>query len=175
MSGGLIHIYTGDGKGKTTAALGLSLRAAGHGLRVVIVQFLKGRDTGEIHALEQLPNVTVLRLKESLGFFSSVSEDIKLTMIQMHDELLSEAKRLAEEGLCDVLVLDEICAAYRYGALDKAIADEIVLNKPPELELVLTGRDAPEHWMEAADYVSEVVMRRHPYKRGIAARKGIEF
>ena len=175
MSGGLIHIYTGDGKGKTTAALGLSLRAAGHGLRVVIVQFLKGRDTGEIHALEQIPDVTVLRFKESLGFFSSASDDKRHAMMQIHDELLAEAKRLTDESLCDILVLDEICAAYRYGALDKSLADEIVLNKSPELELVLTGRDAPEHWVAIADYVSEVVMRRHPHKRGIAARRGIEF
>jgi len=175
MSGGLRHLYTGDGKGKTTAALGLALRAAGCGLRVVLVQFLKGRDTGELHALDQLPNVSILRLHRDFGFVHTASEQDKQAMMQLHNEMLAEARRLVLEGLCDLLILDEICAAYQHGVLDMAMADELVLRKPQAMELVLTGRNAPVSWVDAADYVTEMVMRKHPYTRGIAARRGIEF
>ena len=86
-----------------------------------------------------------------------------------------EAYRLANEEICDLLVLDEICAAYNNGALDTALADKLILNKPYGLELVLTGRNAPPHFMDAADYVTEFIKHKHPYDAGVAAREGIEF
>jgi len=175
MKRGLIHVYTGDGKGKTTAALGLILRASGYGMRVVLAQFLKGRDTGEIHALENLRNVTVLRCTQVLGFYASSSETDKAEMKRQNNANLVEAFRLADEGLCDLLVLDEICVAYSNGSLDKALADKLILNKPFALELVLTGRNAPPHFMELADYFTEFVKRKHPYDNGIAAREWVEF
>ena len=175
MRQGLIHIYTGDGKGKTTAALGLLLRASGRGMRTVLIQFLKGRDTGELYAADNLPNVTVLRYTQDFGFFAHASEQGKMDMTLQNNASLVEAHRMAIEGHCDLMVLDEICAAYNNGALDTALADQLILNKPYGLELILTGRSAPPHFMEAAHYVTEFVKRKHPYDFGIAAREGIEF
>ena len=172
---GLIHLYTGDGKGKTTAALGLLLRAYGRGRRVVLAQFLKGRDTGELHALEKLPDVTVLRHTGDFGFYKSASEQNKSEIRRRNDAILTEAMRLVNDGLCDLLVLDEICAAYNHGAVDTVLVDRLILHKPTGLELVLTGRNAPPKFMAAADYVTELVKRKHPYDSGIAAREGIEF
>jgi cob(I)alamin adenosyltransferase len=172
---GLIHLYTGDGKGKTTAALGLLLRAVGHGMRVVLVQLLKGRDTGELHALQHLPGVTVLRHTREFGFFKSAGERDKAEIIRQNNANVSEASRLVHEGLCDLLILDEICAAYQNEALDTALADKLIFEKPACLELVLTGRNAPPRFAEAADYLTEFVKRKHPYDGGIMAREGIEF
>ena len=175
MRQGLIHLYTGDGKGKTTAALGLLLRAHGCGLKTVLVQLLKGRDSGELHALEKLPGVTVLRYTQELGFYKSASEKNREEMNRQNSANLREASRMANEGLCDLLVLDEICAAYNNGAVETELADKLIISKPAGLELVLTGRGAPPHFVEAADYVTEFVKRRHPYDKGIAAREGVEF
>ena len=175
MKQGLIHLYTGDGKGKTTAALGLLLRANGRGMRTVLVQFLKGHDTGELHVLNSLPGVTVLRYTHEFGFYKSASEQDKSEMIKNNNANFAEAYRLADKGLCDLLVLDEICAAYNNGAIDTALANKLILNKPYGLELVLTGRNAPQHFIDAADYVTEFGKRKHPYDNGIAAREGIEF
>ena len=172
---GLIHLYTGDGKGKTTAALGLMMRAYGHGLCAVLVQFLKGRDTGELRALAQLPGVIVLRHTRDFGFYKFASDSDKAEIRRQNNANLTEAARLAAEGECDLLVLDEICAAYNNGAFDRVLADRLVLSKPPGLELVLTGREAPKHYYTAADYVTEFVSRKHPYDCGVDAREGIEY
>jgi cob(I)alamin adenosyltransferase len=174
MARGLIHLYTGDGKGKTTAALGLILRARGRGMRTVLVQLLKGSDTGELAPLRQL-GVTILRNDRDFGFYHTATEVDKSEMYRQNTANLAEAVRLAEACLCDLLVLDEICAAYSLGAVDVSLADKLIQHKPQGLELVLTGRDAPEHFTEVADYVTDFVSRRHPYDRGIAAREGIEY
>ena len=175
MRQGLTHVYTGDGKGKTTAALGLLLRANGRGMRTMLVQFLKGRDTGELHALDNLRNVTILRYTHDFGFYSSANEQGKIEMTRHNNANLTEACRLAYEGLCDLLVLDEICAVYNSGAIDTALANRLILNKPSGLELVLTGRNAPQHFIDAADYVTKFMKCKHPYDNGITAREGIEF
>lgn len=172
---GLIHLYTGDGKGKTTAALGLLLRAYGRGLRVVLAQFLKGRKTGELLVLEKLPGVIVLRESEDFGFYASAPAANRAAMQREDSNNLLEACRLAREGLCDLLVLDEICAAYNNETVDRATVDEFIATKPPALELVMTGRNAPEHFFEAAHYVSELCLKKHPYTLNIAAREGVEF
>jgi len=175
MRQGLIHLYTGDGKGKTTAALGLLLRACGRGIRVVLVQFLKGRDTGDLHALEILSDVTVLRHTREFGFYKSAGEQDSAEMNRQNNENLTEAYRLATEGLCDLLVPDEICPAYMRGTVDTELVNKLVLNKPDGLELVLTGRNAPQRFIDAADYGTEFVKRKHPYDSGVAAREGIAF
>ena len=175
MNQGLIHLYTGDGKGKTTAALGLLLRAHGCGMRTILVQFLKSRETGEIKALNNLGNVTILRHTREFGFFNMESEQNKAEIIDQNNKNLLEAQCLVSAGLCDLLVLDEICAAYSLNAIDTSLADNFVKNKPLSLELVLTGRDAPKCFIENADYITEFVKQRHPYDDGIAARKGIEY
>ena len=171
----LIHVYTGDGKGKTTAALGLALRASGHGLKIVLVQFLKGRDVGELHALERLDNIKVLRYSQDFGFYVSADDATREKMRTRNNENLAEACRLMDQGLCDLLILDEVCAAYQNDAVDRKMVDDLLANKPEKLEMVLTGRNAPPHFTEMADYVTEFVKHKHPYDSGIAAREGIEF
>ncbi len=149
---GLIHIYTGPGKGKTTAAVGLAVRAAGRGIPVVFVQLMKNRPTGEVEVLSRLPGVTVLRGKAGAGFSSAMTPE--------------ERARL--------LVLDEVMAALKHGLLDREPLQQLLDQRPEGTELVLTGRDAPEWLLERADYITVMEKRRHPYDRGIAARPGIE-
>ena len=173
-SGGLIHLYCGDGKGKTTAALGLAIRAMGSGFRVVFVQFLKGRPTGELSVLDGLPNVTVLRGKEGTSFSFAMTEEEKEKTRFLHTENLKKAIELAASGNCDMLVLDEAVGAYNRGLIDRPLFEEFIRNKPEKLELVLTGRN-PEQWLiDSADYVSEIGKVKHPYDRGVPARTGIE-
>lgn len=172
---GLIHIYTGDGKGKTTAAMGLALRAAGRGKRVVIVQFLKGRNSGEVYALNRIAEITLLRNKRDYGFFKFLKEEERALMASEHNANLKQALQLVESGQCDLLILDEAIAAYNLGALDKTLVDGLLCDKKEALELVLTGRDAPARFLEAADYVSHIQKIRHPFDQGVGAREGIEF
>lgn len=172
---GMIHIYTGEGKGKTTAAMGLALRAAGHGKRVLIIQFLKGRDSGEIAALAPFPAIAIRRNSKDYGFFRFLSGEEQQALTAEHDAALHYACEQACAGKCDLLILDEALAAYNLGALDRARLDELLLHKPSDLELVLTGRDAPPHMLPLADYVTELRNVKHPYDRGIGAREGIEY
>lgn len=172
---GLIHIYCGEGKGKTTAALGLALRAAGSGMRVHIVQLLKGGPTSELHSLAQIPNITVSRPDKNYGFTFKMSEEDKRRLTECHNDLLIHAEKLIVDGEIDMLIIDEFNAAYEYDLVDCEIADRIILQKPENTELVLTGRNPQEKFVRAADYVSEITPVKHPYITGIQARKGIEF
>lgn len=172
---GLLEIYCGDGKGKTTAALGLALRAAGCGLRVHIVQFLKGTETGELASLAQIPQISLVRCDKNWGFTFSMTEQDKKEITVCHNQMLQEAISMAKSGEIDVLIFDEFQAAYAHGLLDKETAKEFILKKPATLELVLTGRNPDPVFLEAADYVSEIHGVRHPYQKQIPARKGIEF
>ncbi|WP_162510751.1 cob(I)yrinic acid a,c-diamide adenosyltransferase [Treponema endosymbiont of Eucomonympha sp.] len=167
----MIHLYTGDGKGKTTAALGLALRAAGRGKRVHIVQFLKGRDTGELYSLRLLPNVAVFRHTRDYGFFCRADDAARAQMRAENDANLAAARSRP----CGLLILDEALSAYALNALDAAALDALVLGAPETPELVLTGRDAPPHLLAAADYVSEIRKIKHPFDRGTGAREGIEY
>ena len=167
----MIHLYTGEGKGKTTAAMGLAIRAAGRGRNVVIVQFLKGGDTGELVSLEHIPNIKVFRNREHYGFFRSVSEEIRSKIIQENNENL----KAALAAPYDLLVLDEVCAAYNLGALDRELVDDLIRNCPEDTELALTGRNPPQHFCDAADYISQIDKVKHPFDRGVPAREGIEF
>lgn len=185
LSQGLVQVYTGTGKGKTTAALGLALRAAGHGLRVCFVQFLKGeRDSGERRAVTRLsPNVEVHTFGASQwGDRSKAEEGTPWWDLPPSDE----DRRAAQEGLefagraiasgdYHVVVLDEILGAlgFELVALPQVMA--LIRSKPPGLELVLTGRGAPRELTDAADLVTEMKAVKHPYERGIKARKGIEY
>jgi cob(I)alamin adenosyltransferase len=167
----MIHIYTGEGKGKTTAAIGLAVRAAGRGKRVVIAQFLKGGETGELAVLTSIPNITVLRNARDYGFFHTASEETRASMTAENNANLQTALSLPSE----MLILDEVCAAYNLGAIDKAALDALVLHPGKNRELVLTGRDAPAHLRAAADYVSDIRKETHPFDTGIHAREGIEY
>ncbi|MCD8355539.1 MAG: cob(I)yrinic acid a,c-diamide adenosyltransferase [Clostridia bacterium] len=172
MEQGLIHIYCGDGKGKTTSAFGLALRCAGTGERVRIVQFLKGGETGEVTAMQRMPNVEILRAKQGTKFTFQMNETEFIQAKRDHTALLDNAFAQAE-GL-RMLVLDEIMAACTTGMVDEAHLIDLIQNKPERLELVLTGRNPSEQLLALADYITEMKKVRHPYDKGIAARKGIE-
>jgi len=167
----MIHIYTGDGKGKTTAAIGLAIRAAGRGKKVVIVQFLKGKDTGELHSLSLIPNITVIRNSEAKGFFHTVSPDIRIKITEENNDNIWKALALPY----DLIVLDEVCAAYDLEAVDRKTVDDLLCGFSSDKELVLTGRNPPQHFCGAADYISEIHSVKHPYNRGVPAREGIEY
>ena len=170
MDKGLVHLYCGDGKGKTTAAMGLALRALGQGMQVVVVQFLKNGTSGELEPLKKL-GAAVYSGQPGAKFTFQMNAEEKAQATQENNARLAEALQQP----CDLLILDEICAARNSGMVDEALAKQAVLERPQHREVVLTGRN-PEAWMvEAADYITEMQPRRHPYEQGIPARKGIEF
>lgn len=172
---GLIHIYCGDGKGKTTSALGLSLRAVGSGMRVHIVQFLKGSETSELNVLNKIENLTIQRCNKDYGFTFSMSQEDKIQLIDCHNSMLLDTEKLVLSNSIDMLILDEFNSAYNKNLLDRNIADRLVFNKPDNLELILTGRNPQDKFIKIADYVSEIIAIKHPYQKGISARKGIEY
>ncbi len=166
----MIHLYWGDGKGKTTAAMGLALRALAAGQKVAVVQFLKSAPSGEVPALETL-GAKFFRGKSAEKFVSQMDEAERSETRRVQDELLRAA--LATEP--DVLILDEACAAWGLDMVDKTLLRSAVLDAPVGREIVLTGRD-PADWMRsAADYDTQMRCHRHPYQKGVKARKGVEF
>ncbi|MGB8451799.1 MAG: cob(I)yrinic acid a,c-diamide adenosyltransferase [Anaerocolumna sp.] len=175
MNKGLIHVYCGEGKGKTTAAIGLAVRAAGSGMKVVLLQFLKGRMVSELKSLELLPGITVIRNKIDYGFYNKMTDQDKKEITKLHNENLTRALNLVKEGQCDMLILDEITAAYKYHLIDRTEVDNLIVNKKAELELILTGREPDPLFLDRADYVSEIKKIKHPYDQNITARKGIEL
>ena len=176
MKKGYTHIYYGDGKGKTSAALGLALRASGHGQKVVIVFFLKDWKCGEFHQLKLLPNITFLCGNLPGGkFVYEMSDDEKAETKIICDGLLSDALDLFRQGECELLILDEALDAYQIGVLDPKMFETLLNNKPENLELVVTGHKPDSRLLEHADYITEMAKRKHPYDEGVGARKGIEF
>ena len=167
----MIHIYCGDGKGKTTAAIGLAVRMAGYGKKVLFVQFMKSSHTGELKILAAEENIKVVRCDKHYGFFNSMNEADKENIIQSHNANLKYIESNMSDF--DMLVLDEVFSAYNYGLLDKELLCGIVDNYTGEL--VLTGRDPHEWFTERADYITEMKKVKHPYDKGITAREGIEF
>lgn len=172
---GLIHIYCGNGKGKTTAALGLAIRAAGAGYKVHIVQLLKGSETSELESLKLLPNIKTARLPKNFGFTFSMSEQDKQEITVCHNNMLISAYEQMKNHEFDMLIIDEFFAAYEKNLISKEIAEKLVFEKEKNCELILTGRNPTEKFLAAADYVSEINAVKHPYEKGISARKGIEF
>lgn len=166
----MLQIYCGNGKGKTTAALGGAVRAAGSGLHVCFAQLMKGSHTSELPALRALP-IKVQRCDRDYGFYKSMSSADKTEITACHNAILNSV--FLENY--DFIVLDEFCSAYRLGLLDTELAERLILENKDKSEVVLTGREPPEIFLENADYISEIINRRHPYDSGISARKGIEF
>ena len=166
MEQGLIHIYCGDGKGKTSAAIGLAVRAAGSGLKVLFT---------ELAILDDISQIKVLHLEKSYGFFKNLSEEKKQEVRETYLRLWRAIELEILTGRYDVLVIDEFMAAYKYDLIPKEEAIEFLEKKPKELEIVLTGRNPDEKLVELADYVSEIKKVKHPFDQGIYARKGIEY
>lgn len=173
---GLIQVYTGDGKGKTTAAIGQGIRAYGNGLKVIMVQFLKSGYTGELKVIEELgENFKLYRFEKKRDFIWNLSdaeiEEVKQEVRQGFEFV----KEVIAEGKCDVLILDEMMGVLSNGFITVDELKAELLSKKTNMEIVLTGRNVPEEIVEAADLVTEMKLIKHPFEKGIGARKGIEY
>lgn len=171
---GLIHIYCGDGKGKTTAAVGLAVRCAGRGNKVLLVQFLKSRDSGELYSLAKLPDIEVMRGKESKKFTFQMNEEEKHALLIEHNKMFEQVLAKIKNGGYSLLILDEVMGALNAKVFEMPKLIEFLRHKPENLEVVLTGRNPAPELVEIADYVSEMRKVKHPMDKGIMAREGIE-
>ena len=208
----MIQVYHGDGKGKTTAAIGLAVRFSGAGKKVLFCQFMKGNISSEIGVLQKLENLEVELIRKKFGFYKDMTEQDKEEITKCHNHILEKvlgvllnAKSAGQEpadqepaiqevadqepetqelqdqnqdGPTLLVVLDELASAYRYGLLDRGLVSKIILAASENrqiIELVITGRDPDSFFLEHADYITEMKMQRHPYEKGILARKGIEW
>nr|WP_084171006.1 cob(I)yrinic acid a,c-diamide adenosyltransferase [Desulfofalx alkaliphila] len=172
---GLVMVFTGDGKGKTTAALGTALRAWGQGMRVCVLQFIKGNwTTGEEKAIKYLNKGIELR-RFGAGFIDFNDEESVARHKKDANEGLAVARLVIESRQYQMVILDEINYAVSYGLVDKNELVDIVKNKPKDVHLILTGRNAPQEIIEIADLVTKMDAVKHPYKKGIAAQRGIEY
>ena len=172
---GCIHIYTGNGKGKTSAATGLAVRFAGTGGRVLFSQFLKDGKSGELSALETIDGIDVDVCRECFGFSFAMSEETKAQAKEAYANYLRRILKRAVDESYGLLVLDEIIATCNLGFVDQAELVTFLESKPDALEVVLTGRNPAQELVDLADYVSEIRKVKHPYDQGILARQGIEF
>lgn len=173
----MIQIYCGDGKGKTTAAVGLAVRAAGHQIPVFFVQFMKNEYSGEIYVLKNLPMIEVHHAKRFYGFTKNMNQEQKEEMKKQYQNLLKqtwEAMRQAGDQK-NVVILDEVIHACNQKLLDEKELYRIISECPKNTEIILTGRNPSQALLERADYISEIKKVKHPYDRGISARKGIEL
>lgn len=170
---GLIQVFTGDGKGKTTAALGEALRACGHGFRVLIVQFMKGDiKYGEITSAPHVPNLEIRQF--GLPTFVKKGEPSEADL-RLARKGFAFARRAIEEATHDMVILDELNVAIDYGliAIDDVL--ELLRERPPGIEIIITGRYAPKEIIDIADLVSNIEEVKHPYQKGIIGRKGVEW
>ncbi|MDO4327629.1 MAG: cob(I)yrinic acid a,c-diamide adenosyltransferase [bacterium] len=175
----MIHIYCGDGKGKTTAAVGLAVRAAGRGKKILIVRFLKNEDSGEVDILRNISGIEVVPCEKTFGFFRSMSEETKKQAALYFSKRFRDAVKRIETEKWDMLILDEIMAACQYAMVPEDEVLEFLKQcsdkRSGDLEVILTGRNPSERILSYADYVTEMVKRKHPYDKGITARRGIEW
>jgi cob(I)alamin adenosyltransferase len=170
---GLIHLYIGDGKGKTSASVGLAVRATGWGAKVTFVSFMKTWETGEIFSLEKL-GVKVLRTEGHLKFIFQMNDEEKAACRSEQQRLLAAAKLEADAG-ADMIILDEALDAVTTEMLTEDELRDFLTNKPDKTEIVISGRDPMPWLVEIADYVSDLRKIKHPYDQGVIARKLIEF
>jgi len=168
---GYVHIYTGNGKGKTTAALGLALRASGAGLKVFIQQFAKSKDCGEDKALRAIRNIEIRRC----GNRPFITGKPSVSDVECAKEGMENARKNISSGKYDLVILDEINIAMKLGMVSIGEVTDIIKDKPAGVELVLTGRDCPAVIKKMADLITEMREVKHPYRRGIAGRPGIEY
>lgn len=174
-SEGLVHLYCGEGKGKTTAAVGLCARAAGSGKRVLFVQFFKDGSSSENASLRLLPNVHTMHEPRYFGRFSNMGKEEFEECKRAYSALFDAAISRAAEEKFDLLVLDEAVSSCNHGVIDEGALLRFLKGRPARLEVVLTGREPSAALVEAADYVTEMKKVKHPFDAGIVARRGIEF
>ncbi|MBR1866147.1 MAG: cob(I)yrinic acid a,c-diamide adenosyltransferase [Lachnospiraceae bacterium] len=180
----MIHMYSGDGKGKTSIVTGMAVRMVGAGKPVLFVQFMKGNMSSEIRILESLPQVTVIKVEQNFGFYGSMSSEDKLKITECHNGLLQKVlyrirqyKGIESEGTGPELlvVLDEITHPCRCNLIDEQLLEQVLTEVPPSVELAMTGRNPKEYMVRASDYWSDLKMKKHPYEKNVVARFGIEY
>lgn len=169
---GFVHIYTGNGKGKTTAAIGLGIRATGKGLKVYMIQFMKGRRYSEIDALEKIKDFTVVQFGRDEFVSKENPEQIDIDLARKGFE---HAKEIIKNGEHDLIILDEINVAVDFKLIPLKDVLKLMDEKPEKVELVLTGRYVHPDMVKQADLVSEILEIKHPYQNGIQSRKGIDW
>lgn len=175
MKKGYVQVYTGDGKGKTTAALGLGLRAVGGGFRVIMFQFLKGAHSGELDSVPVLGGrFRIIRLAETDKFFGALNEREKAELKERLQEELKQVREVLAEESCDILILDEIMAAIHGELLSVDEVCSLIDSRPGSMEMILTGRSAPQAVIDRADLVTEMRCVKHYMDHGVPARAGIE-
>lgn len=167
----MVHIYCGDGKGKTTASAGLTVRALGSGKKVLFVQFFKNGTSSEVKMLKTLNNLEYMCSERTFGRFANMNEDDKAVAFNYFNKLFNNA--VEKSANFDMVVFDEIISTYNLKFLDKK--NLLKFCKNSSAEIVLTGRNPEKELVEIADYVSEIKKIKHPYDNGITAREGIEF
>lgn len=171
---GRIHIYYGDGKGKTTTGMGLITRAAGHGYRVLLYQFMKNNKTSERKILEQVGNITIIDGLEQEKFSFQMTPEEKAERRKFYGEQFKKVTEMAVSETYDVLFMDETIYTISAGLLDETLVLDFLRKKPETLEVILTGNYPSERLLELADYVSEIKKVKHPFDKGQRARMGIE-
>ncbi len=171
---GMVHVYTGNGKGKTTAAIGLAIRAAGNGLNVLFVSFMKGPSYpyGEEVIFEKIPNIT--HRKFGTDYFVSPGTNDELAISEAKAALKFAAERMMT-GEYDLVILDEVNVAVNFGLISAEEVLRVLRERPEGVEVVLTGRYAPQEFIDFADLVTEMREVKHYFREGVPARKGIEF
>ena len=169
---GLVEVYTGDGRGKTTAAIGLAFRAVGHGFHVHIIQFMKGRLYGELVAVEKLDNLTIEQYGRDEFVDSKNPEKID---VELAEKGWARALEAVASDSPSLLVLDEINVAVSFGLIPLETVVDFVRNRPDGMDLILTGRYAAQELIDIADTVTEMKEIKHHYNAGVQMRKGIEY
>lgn len=171
----MVHLYYGDGKGKTTAAIGQAVRMAGSGAGVFFVQFLKGQPSAEVRMLLSMPGMTVLRGKAHGRFAAEMTAEDKEAAAALHERQLELAADAALRGEAQMIVLDEVLDAVDTGLLSLETLLSCISRCRDYAEIVLTGRNPAEEILDYADYVTQMIKEKHPFDQGIVPRKGIEY
>ncbi len=169
---GLIQVYFGNGKGKTTAALGQALRAAGRGKKVLIVQFMKKWDYGELHSIQLIPQITIKTFGTKDFVYKGKAQEIDY---QEARKAFTEGVQGVKNSLYDIVIFDELNVAIDFELLELQQVLDFLEGKPKQVEIIITGRNAPQEIIDIADLVTEMREIKHPYQKGIQARIGIEY
>ncbi|WP_058486147.1 cob(I)yrinic acid a,c-diamide adenosyltransferase [Defluviitalea phaphyphila] len=176
MELGLIQVYCGEGKGKTTAAIGQGIRAIGQGMKVIMIQFLKSSFTGELDTLKKLePDFKVFRFEKPKDFFWNLNDEEKKELKNEIMNAINFSKKVLDTKECDMLILDEILGVIQNGLLKESEVCELLDKKPLGIEIILTGRYLTDEIRKKANYISNIHAEKHPMNEGIGARKGIEY
>ncbi len=176
MENGLVQVYYGKGKGKTTAAIGLGIRALGNDYKVIMIQLLKNDATGECKIIKALePDFKIFHFEKKRGFTWQLNEEEKQELRSETKNALKFAMKVMDTGQCDVLILDEILNSLELGFVSEEDVCAIIDNKSEDVELVLTGRSLPDSIAQRANYISCIENVKHPMDAGTDARKGIEY